>query len=65
MFIGVYMWKQKIIQQKRKGTSDAEKYVKTLNDSGLNFKYSMLEKATGSFDEANKLGEGGFGTVYK
>ncbi|KAK6139214.1 hypothetical protein DH2020_027050 [Rehmannia glutinosa] len=63
--IGVYMWKQRIIQKKRKGSSDAEKYVKTLNDSGLNFKYSMLEKATGSFDEANKLGEGAFGTVYK
>ncbi|GFP88012.1 cysteine-rich receptor-like protein kinase 2 [Phtheirospermum japonicum] len=63
--IGVYMWKQRIIQKKRKGTGDAEKYVKTLNDSGLNFKYSMLEKATSSFDEANKLGEGGFGTVYK
>lgn len=36
-----------------------------LSDSSLNFKYSTLEKATGSFDIANKLGQGGFGTVYK
>lgn len=47
------------------GSNDVEKLVKTLNDSSLNFKYSTLEKATGSFDEANKLGQGGFGTVYK
>ncbi|KAL0364184.1 UNVERIFIED_CONTAM: Cysteine-rich receptor-like protein kinase [Sesamum angustifolium] len=46
-------------------SGDAEKFVKTLSDSSLNFKYSTLEKATGSFNEANKLGQGGFGTVYK
>ncbi|KAL3835590.1 hypothetical protein ACJIZ3_010326 [Penstemon smallii] len=63
--IGVYMWRRRTIQQKRKGISDADKMVKILNDSSLNFKYSTLEKATNSFDEANKLGQGGFGTVYK
>jgi hypothetical protein len=36
-----------------------------LNDSSLNFKYSTIEKATGAFNDANKLGQGGFGTVYK
>lgn len=93
--IGVYLWKQRMIQKKRKGniwftykvwhsdsiinkfkvnllilrifpgSGDTEKYVKTLNNSSLNFKYSTLEKATRCFDEANKLGQGGFGTVYK
>ncbi|KAL3501161.1 hypothetical protein ACH5RR_035610 [Cinchona calisaya] len=63
--IGTYFWKNKRIQQKRKGSNDVEKMVKTLHDSSLNFKYSTLEKATGSFNEANKLGQGGFGTVYK
>ncbi|PIN19658.1 Serine/threonine protein kinase [Handroanthus impetiginosus] len=62
-FFGYYMWKNKTIEMKRKG--DVEKLAKTLNDSSLNFKYSTLEKATGSFDEANKLGQGGFGIVYK
>ncbi|XP_059656168.1 cysteine-rich receptor-like protein kinase 2 [Cornus florida] len=63
--IGVYIWKHRKIQKKRRGSNDADKLVKTLHDSSLNFKYSTLEKATGSFDEANKLGQGGFGTVYK
>lgn len=46
-------------------SNDAKKLSKTLNDSSLNFKYSTIEKATGSFDSSNKLGQGGFGTVYK
>ncbi|XP_068638108.1 cysteine-rich receptor-like protein kinase 2 [Aristolochia californica] len=63
--IACYIWKQKRIKKKRKGSNDAEQMASTLNDSSLNFKYSTLEKATGSFDVANKLGQGGFGSVYK
>ncbi|CAI0405214.1 unnamed protein product [Linum tenue] len=63
--IGGYIWKHRYIEKKRRGSQDVQKMVKTLNDSSLNFKYSTLEKATGCFDEANKLGQGGFGSVYK
>ncbi|XP_052185973.1 cysteine-rich receptor-like protein kinase 2 [Diospyros lotus] len=63
--IAVYYYKHREIQKKRRGSNDVKKMAKTLHDSSLNFKYSTLEKATGSFDEANKLGQGGFGTVYK
>ncbi|MBA0620960.1 hypothetical protein Godav_006623, partial [Gossypium davidsonii] len=60
--IGVYIWKYRYIQKKRRGSNDAEKFVKLLHDSNLNFKYSTLDRATGSFNDANKLGQGGFGT---
>ncbi|CAA3015712.1 cysteine-rich receptor kinase 2 [Olea europaea subsp. europaea] len=63
--IGVYILKHRTIQKKRKGWDDAKNLVKTLHDSSLNFKYSTLEKATDYFNEANKLGQGGFATVYK
>ncbi|KAJ4960519.1 hypothetical protein NE237_020429 [Protea cynaroides] len=63
--VGVYTWRYRRIQKKRRGTNDMVRMAKTLYDSSLNFKYSTLEKATSSFDDANKLGQGGYGTVYK
>ncbi|ESW29353.1 hypothetical protein PHAVU_002G063700 [Phaseolus vulgaris] len=63
--IGVYIWKQRYIEKKRRGSNDAEKLAKSLQNKSLNFKYSTLDKATGSFHENNKLGQGGFGTVYR
>ncbi|PWA90059.1 protein kinase domain-containing protein [Artemisia annua] len=65
LMIVLYIRNRRYIQQKRKGSNDAKKLAKILTDSSLNFKYSTIEKATSSWDETNKLGEGGFGTVYK
>ncbi|MFS7958812.1 putative protein kinase RLK-Pelle-DLSV family [Helianthus anomalus] len=65
LMIVLYVRKRRYIQEKRKGYYDVEKMAKILNDSSLNFKYSTIEKATGNWDEVNKLGQGGFGTVYK
>ncbi|KAI3816784.1 hypothetical protein L1987_16489 [Smallanthus sonchifolius] len=65
LMIVLYIRKRRYIQQKRKGSYDAEKLAKILNNSSLNFKYSTIEKATGNWDESNKLAQGGFGTVYK
>ncbi|VFQ87709.1 unnamed protein product [Cuscuta campestris] len=59
VIIVLHTLKQKRTQKKREGANDAKKLVKTLHDTSLNIKYSTLKKATGSFDEANKLGEGG------
>eukprot|EP00262_Sarcandra_glabra_P006405 TRINITY_DN1867_c0_g1_i4.p1 TRINITY_DN1867_c0_g1~~TRINITY_DN1867_c0_g1_i4.p1 ORF type:complete len:657 (+),score=80.40 TRINITY_DN1867_c0_g1_i4:260-2230(+) len=65
MAIGICICKRQRIQKKRKGLNDSPKMASTLYHSSLNFKFSTLEKATGSFDIANKLGQGGFGTVYR
>ncbi|XP_027362827.1 cysteine-rich receptor-like protein kinase 3 [Abrus precatorius] len=37
----------------------------TVNKSKLNMSYDILEKATNYFNDSNKLGEGGSGSVYK
>lgn len=47
------------------GTNRIHKIPLALETSKLNFKYEMLEKATGGFDPLNKLGQGGSGSVYK
>ncbi|XP_076883088.1 cysteine-rich receptor-like protein kinase 2 [Bidens hawaiensis] len=65
LVIVLYIKKRRYIQRKRNGSYDAEEMIKTLNDINLNFKYSTIEKATGNWDEINKLGQGGYGTVYK
>ncbi|KAI3516204.1 hypothetical protein L1887_15115 [Cichorium endivia] len=65
VLIGLYIWRRRVIEKKRTGSYDAKKLAKILNDSSLNFKYSIIEKATGNWNDSNKLGQGGFGTVYK
>ncbi|KAK1419995.1 hypothetical protein QVD17_29486 [Tagetes erecta] len=62
----LYIRNHKSKQQKRKGSYDqAEKMAKILTEISVKFKYSSIEKATRNWDECNKLGEGGSGTVYK
>ncbi|KAL8218913.1 hypothetical protein R6Q57_022286 [Mikania cordata] len=65
LLICLYIQKRRWLQQKRTGSYDAKKLTKILTDSSLNFKYSTIEKATCSWDDSNKVGEGGFGVVYK
>nr|AKV93700.1 clade XVI lectin receptor kinase [Nicotiana benthamiana] len=39
--------------------------LKSLPGMPRDFEFKVLKKATNNFDEKNKLGEGGFGVVYK
>ncbi|KAJ0666575.1 putative protein kinase RLK-Pelle-DLSV family [Helianthus annuus] len=60
----LFAWKHRNKSKTREGSNDTE-MLKIVNSSSLNIKYSTIEKATNSFDEAKKLGQGGFGAVYK
>ncbi|KAK9104420.1 hypothetical protein Scep_021264 [Stephania cephalantha] len=64
--MGVYVLKQRRMRQKRKALDYAVEMEMaiTLHNS-LKFEYSTLQKATKSFSSENKLGQGGFGMVYK
>ncbi|MCD7447924.1 hypothetical protein HAX54_036292 [Datura stramonium] len=62
--LGAFLGYRRYSQEKG-GTKRVHKIPLALETSKLNFKYEMLEKATGGFDPLNKLGQGGSGTVYK
>ncbi|XP_074586773.1 cysteine-rich receptor-like protein kinase 2 [Curcuma longa] len=62
--VAVRVWKQRKLKKKR-GLNNSVSIEPGLYNHSLNFKYSTLEKATGGFSDSNKLGQGGFGTVYK
>ncbi|XP_057950095.1 cysteine-rich receptor-like protein kinase 2 [Malania oleifera] len=62
--MAVYICKQRKLQ-KRRASNDVKKWVKTVPNNSIHFKFSVIEKATEHFANANKLGQGGFGTVYK
>ncbi|XP_042517870.1 cysteine-rich receptor-like protein kinase 42 isoform X2 [Macadamia integrifolia] len=39
--------------------------IRSISESHLSFKYDDLRKATNEFDLGNKIGQGGYGTVFK
>lgn len=40
-------------------------FLRSISESHLCFKYEHLLTATENFDQRNKLGQGGYGSVYK
>ncbi|XP_038892180.1 cysteine-rich receptor-like protein kinase 3 [Benincasa hispida] len=53
------------VVRKRKEKKQLGPLVAIVNKSKLNFSYETLERATNYFDQSNKLGQGGSGSVYK
>ncbi|KAH7557838.1 hypothetical protein JRO89_XS11G0227400 [Xanthoceras sorbifolium] len=53
------------IVQRRKRPTDDDEVLLGIDARPYTFSYSVLKTATEDFSPANKLGEGGFGPVYK
>ncbi|XVE75000.1 hypothetical protein DITRI_Ditri12bG0062600 [Diplodiscus trichospermus] len=55
----------KKLEKKRRESKQLGALSPIINKSRLNFSYESLEKATNYFNDSNKLGQGGSGSVYK
>ena len=58
------------LKLRRKDTATREEVLKLWrieesNSDFMLFDFTQIKEATSNFSEANKLGEGGFGSVYK
>ncbi|XP_071929006.1 cysteine-rich receptor-like protein kinase 3 isoform X1 [Coffea arabica] len=62
-FISFFARKRVMKQKREKKQLGA--LLQTVNKSRLNISYETLERATDYFNNANKLGQGGSGSVYK
>ncbi|KAL5073682.1 hypothetical protein RYX36_012666 [Vicia faba] len=56
---------RKNVMRKRRERKQFGTLLDTVNKSKLNVPYEILEKATNYFNDDNKLGQGGSGSVYK
>ncbi|MED6105983.1 hypothetical protein PIB30_000772 [Stylosanthes scabra] len=63
MIVACVIMKRKKALSCTAGTDDSTKMFEYV--AGYTYKYEMLDKATNHFDPANKLGEGGAGSVFK
>ena len=61
--VGWLLWCRR--KRKRAGDPNILGALKSLPGTPREFEFRDLKKATGNFDEKNKLGQGGYGVVYK
>ncbi|MCL7046470.1 hypothetical protein MKW94_008311, partial [Papaver nudicaule] len=61
---GVFFGKRKLAKRRRE-RKQLGVLAATIHRSELNFKYETLERATNYFNNSNKLGQGGSGSVFK
>ncbi|KAH0924426.1 hypothetical protein HID58_024444 [Brassica napus] len=63
-FLVVYLRSRKK-KLKRRTTSEERNLEEDISTDSMRFDFTMLQEATSHFSVENKLGEGGFGAVYK
>ncbi|XP_073003795.1 cysteine-rich receptor-like protein kinase 2 [Typha latifolia] len=61
----IIWWKMRSRTDSTKGLDDSNEIIRTISASHLSFRYEDLTKATDNFNQINKIGQGGYGSVYK
>ncbi|GMY35592.1 cysteine-rich receptor-like protein kinase 3 isoform X2 [Fagus crenata] len=61
----VFIVRKNVLKKRRERKQGDHNMLAKLHKSKPNFSYQILEKATNYFQNSNKLGQGGFGSVYK
>ncbi|KAJ3676069.1 hypothetical protein LUZ60_003481 [Juncus effusus] len=65
--IGIFIlwahWRSK--SNSTRDTDGSNEIIRSISASNLSFKYEDLKSATDNFNQINKLGQGGYGSVYK
>ncbi|GLT67762.1 hypothetical protein SLA2020_400470 [Shorea laevis] len=63
--LGILLLVLWIFLRKRKAEETGETIEEMIEAESLQYKFATVQAATNNFNEQNKLGEGGFGAVYK
>lgn len=62
---GIGLWKWNICSQTGRGEEEDFILMANISNRDLIFKYDILREAISNFKVENKLGDGGFGSVFK
>ncbi|KAF8387631.1 hypothetical protein HHK36_026284 [Tetracentron sinense] len=62
---GAILWGRRGSSGGADDMNGSSEILRSISESHLSFKYDDLRKATNDFDLGNKIGQGGYGSVYK
>ncbi|KAK1293199.1 Cysteine-rich receptor-like protein kinase 2 [Acorus calamus] len=62
---GLILWRRRVYHHLYDDNGGSSRIIRSIQESNLSFKYEDLKNATMDFKLENKLGQGGYGSVYK
>lgn len=65
VIIAIFWIRRRVSNKSKEDFDGSEQIIRSFSASPLSFKYEELRKATDNFNQIHKLGQGGYGSVYK